>query len=239
MSSALQVLIESFRVLRERPVIFLPKLFSTFLSSLMLVWLLEYLPKTGEASVTTAVLPFIFLIALGFVGVSASLMVASMVKHSRKEALLKQASRDVLERWKVLFSTTLAVTAVSFLISFPAVLGVLFYRFTGNIFVIAAGAILSMCMILFLSFASYFLPVTLLEKDSLVKGFSASLGESRQNSREVTALLLFSLLLLGVAFLSTGSLEALGYAGFVVGRLVSAVINTYFFVISPTYYLEN
>ncbi len=240
MSSAIKVLVESFRTLKERPVIFLPKLFSTFLSSLMLVWLLEYFPATAPtASLSVAVTPFVFLIVLGFVGVAASLMVASMVKNNEKGNLLGQALTDVSHRSKTLFLTTIAVVVISFLTAFPAVIGVLSYQFTGNILALSGGILLSLTSVLFLSFASYFLPITLLEKDSLTKGFSASLGESRNNSREVTALLLFSLVLLIVAFISTGTLEKLGYVGFIAGRMISATVNTYFFVVSPTYYLES
>ncbi len=239
MASTVQVLLESFRTLREKPVIFLPKLFSTFLSSLTMVWLLEYFPTSSNASASTAALPFVFLILLGFVGVAASMMVASMVKYSGETDILKKSAEDVFRRSKTVLSTTLAVVLLSFLISFPAVIGLVMYQFSGGIIAAIAGITLSFLLAVFFSFASYFLPITLLEKDSLKKGFSASMAESRNNSREVTVLLLFSIALLGVAFASTGTLEKLGYAGFLAGRMVSAVINTYFFVVSPTYYLED
>ena len=52
-------------------------------------------------------------------------------------------------------------------------------------------------------------------------------------------LLIFTFVLLGAAAATTGVLEIIGAAGFILGRVLSSIISTYTVTLSPKYYLEK
>ncbi|MFB6147440.1 MAG: hypothetical protein ABEJ66_01010, partial [Candidatus Nanohaloarchaea archaeon] len=81
---------------------------------------------------------------------------------------------------------------------------------------------------------------SLLEKGSVGRGFRDSARTSMENSREVVPLTLLSFALLAAASLTPDAgMKLLGYAGFLTMRLVSGIVTTYIFVVSPNYYLRS
>lgn len=225
------ILVKSFQILYQEPQLFLPKLVSTFLSS---VWLIGFV--SGYLSMTQLLVSFPFIAGLG---VFVSLMVASMVKNQDTEQLLRKGFSDALGRWKSILPTTLFLIFAGFVTAIPLSIGLAYFISQGSNLVLLAGALLSLLLVLGIGFLSYFLPITLLEKDSFRSSFSKSVQSSKRNSGTVIGLTLFSLILLSLAFTSGEYLQTLGYIGFVAGRLVATTVNTYLFVISPSYYLEQ
>lgn len=210
---------------------FLPKLVSTGLSS---IWILGFIE--GQLPYLTAVL-LMPLIAL--VGVFVSLMVASMVKNQDSMDILRKGFFEALSRWRMILLTAVFFIVIGFITAIPLSLGVFHFAETGSRLFLITGLVISLSLIAGIGFFSYFLPITLLEKDSFISGFGRSVESTWNNSREVALLSLFSFGLLALAFGSSSYLRALGYIGFLLGRGISTVVNTYLFVISPSYYLEN
>lgn len=231
MSKASEILFESFRLLWEEPKLFLPKLVSTFLSS---VWILAAL--LGQLSTTQLLVSFPFIMVLG---VFVSLMVASMVKNRKSNQILKEGFLEASRNWKTIIPTAFFFLVTGFVMSIPLAIGLAYFVQLGNTLMLVAGSVLSLLFIVVIGFLSYFLPITLLEKGSFVSGFRKSMQSSKRSSKTVTALTLFSMVLLGLAFASSEYLQTLGYIGFLVGRLLATTVNTYLFVVSPSYYLEK
>lgn len=231
MSDVSETLFNSFRLLWNEPRLFLPKLISTFLSS---IWVVGAVSNRLTQVQMLVSLPFILIL-----GVFVSLMVASMVKNRDSENILTEAFREALNSWKVVISTSLFFLITSFLLVIPLSIGLIYFITAGNLYALLAGSSLTLLLMLVLSFYSYFLPITLLEKKSFLSGFRKSVEGSRKSSRSVIGLTMFSFLLLFMAFLSGEYLQSLGYAGFIVGRLLATTVNTYLFVVSPSYYLNQ
>lgn len=227
-SGLVQVLRDSLEMLRDRPVFFVPKVFSTSLSSL---WLLGLVEGIGPLSFYLVSTPLVV-----FTGVFVSVMLAGMVKN---DASLETGFREAAASLGNVLKASLFFLTAVFLVSLPASLGVAYYMLSGSLVMMLAGFSASVLLLAGLTFAVYFLPVTLLEQESLMDSYLESRKKSVGNYREVAFLTVFSFTLFGLAFLSQGWLEGLGYAGFVTGRLVSAVVTTYVFVVSPRYYVEN
>lgn len=224
------VLQESFSLLKERPALFAPRLISTGIST---VWFLSFFESLGNPFIYFLTMPFIVLL-----GVFVSMMLADMVKIQDEPEFLRRSFMSTAGRWKKLLGTTVFFLMVSFVLSLPGSAGFILFSYTGNP-IWLVGILLSFLLTMILSFAIYFLPISLVEKSGLAESFRDSAETSFQNSREVTLLLLVSVGLLGMATLSQGVLEGLGYAGFAASRLLSAVMTTYLFVVSPTYYMKN
>lgn len=224
------VLKESLAMLRQKPRLFLPRFISTGIST---VWFLGFFESLGNPFMYILTMPFIVLL-----GVFVSMMLADMVKIRDEPGFLKKSFMSTVGRWKKLAGTTMFFLATSFVMSLPASLGFIAFSYTGNP-IWLLGVAVSFLAVILLSFVVYFLPISLVEKTGIVESFTDSARTSFQNSREVTFLLLISLGLLGIATVSQGALEGLGYAGFVASRLLSAVMTTYLFVVSPAYYMKN
>lgn len=225
-----KILLESLKTLKSRPSIFLPRLISTGLSTL---WFLGFLEMMGSYSFYLATMPLILVL-----GVFVSVMLAEMVKVKDEPDMLKKSFYLTLGKWKRVIAASVFFLVTSFLISLPSSLGLIAFSYTGNL-IFLLGVLASFLLIMGVSFAMYFLPVSLVEHRGIMKSFKDSARTSYSNSREVSFLLLLSLVLLGFAFLSQGIMENLGYIGFAFSRLTSAVATTYLFVVSPEYYLEE
>mgnify|MGYP006291021771 CR=1 FL=1 len=172
-------------------------------------------------------------------GVFVSLMVASMVKNRGSEKILRKGFYEASGSWKSILPGALFFLVTGFVVVIPLGIGLTFYLQFGNIIVLMSGVIVSLGMIIGISFYSYFLPITMLEKKSFSSGLKESIQSSRKSSKTVLSLTLFSITLLVIAFTSSEYLQALGYVGFLVGRLLATTVNTYLFVVSPSYYLSQ
>ncbi|MFB6144992.1 MAG: hypothetical protein ABEJ99_00630 [Candidatus Nanohaloarchaea archaeon] len=226
-----KVLVDSFRMLYRRPKIFAPKIVSMAMSSTLLIL---FLSSRIDYFTMLVLLPI-----LGMVGLFASVMVAYMVKEEGQDNILKNSFYAALSRWKPAAAVSIVILVIGFVTAIPLTFALFYYAETGSVLAVTVGVVIAVAAVLLAGFASYFLPITLLEENSLKGSILDSFRTSRENSKEVTLLLLVSLILLGVAFASDSYLQVLGYAGFIVGRVISTVVNTYLFVVSPTFYLEN
>ena len=231
MSETSEILAKSFKLLRAEPRLFLPKLASTFLSS---IWLLSFASKQISTTQALVSLPIISLL-----GVFVSLMVASMVKNKESDNILKIGFLEALRNWRKILITSLIFILIVFLITLPFSIGFALYIRSGNVIALSIGFITTLLLIVALGFLSYFLPITLLEYNSVFGGFKESMRTSTKSSKTVLALTFFSIVVFLFAYGSSKSFQALGYTIFLSARLIASTVNTYLFVISPSYYLDQ
>lgn len=237
MSSVLKVMEESFDLLLEEPRLFVPKIFSTLTASIFMILLLDKMVSSPAVSPVEVSLMFAGLLAISVLGVYSSMMLSSMVKSDERS--LFTAFMDVRSRLRNVLYTAAGFLLLGTSISILPVAGYLSYLTYGEAFILLIPGLLFLAAVMAVSYASYFLPITLLERKGVRSAVSDSFRTSEENRNIVIGLLLFSLALIAVAMLSTGYLEKLGYAGFVAGRLVSSIVNTYIFTVSPAYYIES
>lgn len=216
----------------DRPRMFIPKLVSTAVGAL---WFIGLFSRTGPLSLYIVTTPFLM-----FLAIFVSVMLAAMVKQRDEQNLLKQAYHDAVGRWRELVFSTLAFIMLGFVLYVPFAAGVVLFYVYRSYLLLAIGAAASVLLLLALTFLVYFFPISLLEKGSVVEGFRDSASTSIGNSSEVVGLTLLSFVLLAAAS-TTGShgMEMFGYVGFFVLRMVSGVVTTYIFVVSPEYYLSS
>lgn len=237
-----KILAESFRMLLENPRIFAPKIVSTSISTAwILSFTLMYQENLGTTGVSETGLLYLYLFSapiIGFLGVFVSVMMADIVKKPG-DVSLRRSFSNTLKRWKSLIGVSTGLLLATLLISLPASTGLASYLLTGKILHLAAGAVFTLFLTVVLSYLIFFLPITILEKEKVSKSLKNSLKASRQNSREVTLLLLLSTFLLVLGATMQGTLGNLGLAGFAASRLISAVTTTYLFTVSPKMYIED
>lgn len=216
----------SFEELKERPAYFVPRLVSTSISTFWFIYILSSF--NTEFYIVTAPL-------IVFMGLFVPVMVAYMVEN---QVGLIKSFQGTLRRTGDLLLASLAFIVLGAVTALPATIGAALLYVNGNLIAPLIGFVLSISLIIFVAFSTYFLPITLL-RNGLSGGFRKSAEFSARNQREVAALITFSFLLLIVSAVSSGVLETVGLIGFVIGRLTSAILSTYLIVVSPKYYLEK
>jgi hypothetical protein len=231
------ILRDSFRTLLDQPKMFIPRLVSTSISTL---WVLSLLGFSGAGGMSLESLNWLFYLGsaplIMFLGVFVSVMLAEMVAENPS---LRKAFSRALSKWKTLVLISGGLLISTLLIYLPVALGLTLAFISGQVFFIWLGFIVSLILLFGFSIAIFFLPVSVSEGGGLMESVLDSAKTSRTNSREVTALTLFSFLLLGVAFLMQGALQTIGVIGFVLSRFVSAVTTTYILVVSPKMYVAD
>lgn len=240
MTDIQNILYESFYLLFEKPQLFVPKVFVALISSLFIVLVVDRFMELFQLMTPFQFLGFITvaIFLMSYTALYAALMVVSMVKNDWSDGLLKKSFLDVFEESAKMLKVTLGFMFLSIGLAFFVAIGFQASVLTGSIIYLLVTSVIAFIGIMAVTFVVYFLPVTLLEDVSLGKSFKLSMNTSKDNSKEVTVLLVVSVLLLIMAVLSSGMLEKLGYIGFIVGRMISTVMNTYLFVVSPKYYEE-
>ena len=232
MADLFDILFESLSLLKERPSLFVPKVFSTLIGAFWFVGLFS-----GFGS------PLLFLVTAPLISVSgvfAAVMLAVMVKNEEEENLLKKGFFDTLGRWKDIGITVLGLSFVGVLIFVPVMFGLILFLVYGNPLFLIPGIALTLFLLTSLGFLIYFFPISLVEKGSVFSGFRDSAGKALENSPEVFLLTVLSFVLLVLASIAGETeFEVAGYVGFVVMRVISGIITTYIFVVSPKYYLSN
>ena len=238
MSDVWQVLVKSFGLLLDKPRLFVPKIFSTLTASLFLVYLISSPSTISRMNPYNAiVLMFGSLFMLSIMGVYSSMMLSVMVKSS--ETSLYRSFVAVMRKYSNVLKASAATIVAGLIISVVFTAGYGVYSVTGNMMYLVFAAVFFLFAVLIISYLGYFLPVTLVVDSSFREALGSSIESSNRNRKVVTSLLASSFLLVGLAFSSAGFLEKLGYVGFVAGRLVSSVVNTYIFTVSPTFYFEQ
>lgn len=226
-----EILIDSFKMLFTRPVLFAPRLLSSALSSLLLIFFVARYIGITELLIAFPV--------IAILGAFTPVIVASMVEKEKEKEILQKGIKDALNLWKPVIGFTLITIVLAFFASLPLSLGMTAFILTANYLYLLIGLGISLLILLAMSYTFYFVPISLVEEEKLFNGMKNAFGTSNQNSKEVLILTLFSFAIFVAASLTTGILRDIGLAVFFFGRLGSSVISTYLLVISPNYYLSE
>lgn len=233
----IKVLEDSLVLLRQRPQLFVPKITSALISS---YWIIYLFTLVEQAKLQELVLIYLLTVPLiTLLGVYVPVLTAEMIRNRDRENILRESIVRSGSYWKEIVSATFFLLSLLVLTSMPASLGILaFFRFGEFLFGVI-GIAISVTAILIMGFAIYFLPISLITQDGLLSGIKDSASTSYQNRNEVLLLMLFSFTLFGLAFTAQGLLRDLGLLAFILGRVLSATVTTYTFVVSPNYYLKQ
>jgi len=231
MENLRSVLVDSFRMMVNRPVLFVPRLVSTSFSSVVFILL-----AMGEISQQVFLLSFpVILLLGGFVPV----IVSAMVKIEG-ENILRNSIKESLKLWKQVVGLIGLIFFISLINSIPISLGMAGYIITQNIIYPVIGGIISLVILIAVTFGLYFVPISIVKRQDLFGSLKEGFNTSRQNSKEVMILTLFSLAIFIIsALLESGNPQNIGFALFFIGRITSAIVATYLLVISPQYYLSQ
>jgi len=249
---AVRVLLEALALLRARPKLFLPRIFTTLVYTAFLLYLSGSLYEVslrlqqGEVAALRGLALSLAVLTPGILAVDMLTygMYASLAEQHRRGAVsLRLAVEEALSRWRSLFAigaAALLFVGALFLLSGMALTGFVYTR--SPIFALTTIAILLLGIAAFAILFFFSVPVAVLENRGFLAALerSATLGIRRRGEVMMLNLffvvLIFVTMLIGMATQLTGAVAA-GALLFLAVRLVQAVVYTYVSVVAPTAYL--
>lgn len=242
----LEVLIESFQLLRKEPRIYVPRIFTTILYTLFLLYAADLSLRLGgalnrEMSVAQAagaspdpagvltrfqgeILFFLALFLLVFaVDMLSYGMYAKIVEdyYTERKVRLKEAFYEALGRIKTLFLLgLLLLTALGLILFAYSLLGAA-YMLTGSPVFLALAALLIIGALAFFAVAFFFsVPVAVLERTGLTEAVATSMSLGMKNKGD---LLKINFLFAGLILATLGAAMAADFKG----RLGAAAIAAF------------
>jgi hypothetical protein len=234
------VLIDSFSLLRDRPLLFLPKLAVTLIWSLY--WIVLIKMVVDPVSMTLRSLTLLFsalLITLPFRIWVMNIYFFIVQQHEQDSIDMIQATRDGFYRVPAGLAAFTAVLIVSITALLPGAILTAHGIATQQMVTAGVGIILGLVTLLTVFAFAYFIPVSVVIGDSsFLQNIWKGLQTSTENRMTVFAITLLSFALLIVTVAMGGTLSSIGIAGFLISRLAKSVISVYTLIINPELLLE-
>lgn len=233
------VLRDAFELLREKPILFVPRLILTGIWSI--VWLeLADMLGGGLPTMHDALGILVFSLALAPIQIWVYNSYIVMVKQHRNEGIdmrsgFKAGFHRLPEGIAAYFLTAL-VLAVALL---PGIILVTFGIVQMHLGYLAFGSLLLITTFVAVSTAFYFTPaVVVLGEESFMQNVRNSLHISQSTRTDVLGIVLFTFALLIATTATRGAFETIGLAGFLFGRFISATVSLYLLIVNPEFLLE-
>lgn len=227
---------DAFQLLRGRPLLFLPRLILTLASSALWILLADAVRNPFAASRTD-----LLVVAAGFLlllPVQVWVYNAYFFIVKQEGWSLREAFRAGIGRVPHGIAAVLLPVVATLLLTVPGVLLIVSGIYRGVMWHVAVGAAYAVLALIVVAIRFYFVPVAaVLGTASFRENVRAGLDAAHKHRTEVTALTLFSFLLLATTVVLEGGLRQAGLIGFVAARLISAVISVYVLVLNPEFYL--
>lgn len=235
------VLQDAFELLRERPLLFVPRLVMTGLWSVFWVMLFDQLQMLPMFSLERLLMLAVFAVVATPAQVIVFNMYFIVVQQYEDgyidliEALKKGSYR--LPQGMAAFGVIGLVIAV---LAIPGILIAMYGLFAQILVLAVLGVLLSGLATMSGLVLTYFAPVSaVIGEKSWWKNIRNGITASRNDRRAVTLITLFSFGTLIITSLLQGVLEQIGIVGFFLGRGIGAVIGVYLLLVNPERYLDQ
>lgn len=231
---------EAFDLLRDRPLLFLPRLVVLTIMSLVWLWFASLIQNPTALVIGDLYQMLAILVLMAPIQLLMYNFYFIVVDQNQDDAIdLREAfKRGVhrLPRAGIVFGLAVAIMTV---VSTPGILMVVYGWQTQFLWYVAIGLIGSMVVMLGIATLFYFTPVTVVISDQpFTQAFKTGMHRSVSNRGIVLAITLISFILLSIGTVAEGSLGTIGLIGFVGVRLVNGVISVYLLLVNPALFYE-
>lgn len=235
-----QVLVNAFTLLRQHPRVFIPRLVMTLVWSVFWVVIIGLLENPANATFRElGIVSLFFLMMLPFqIWVYNAYFL--MVKQYREDdfalvAAFKQAI------WKLPhgMAAFALIVATAIALSLPGITALIYGTVTRLPFMQALGVLMIIVAVVGVLIFSFFAPASVvLGEQSFAQNLKNGVLAAHRERREVVLITVVSFGLLFLTQLAHSRLAFLGIVGFVLGRLIAAVVSVYFLLVNPELFLH-
>jgi hypothetical protein len=235
------VLEDAFVLLRQHPRIFLPRLVMTLVWSAF--WIVIIRLVQNPLAITfreLAAITLLFLIMLPFQIWVYNAYFILVKQHKEGDFRLVDSFKQGLRKLPEGIAAFALILAAAIAVSLPGIVSFAFGTVRHIPFLQALGVLLMVSGVLAVLVLSFFTPAAVVIgeqtfMDNLERGVMAAHNERR----EVIIITVLSFVILVLTQFVHSSLATLGVIGFIVGRLVAAVVSVYFLLVNPELFLQT
>ncbi len=261
MSSLIEVLKNSFIVLKKQPKLFFPKIFLALVWGLMLLFAMNLLKKMQVINLLSSleektfllnkifpeavfllVLSFIFFVFDSVINSAYPLMIQNYL--NKKSISVSVSIKEVLKNFTKIVVPVLFAFILSMIILVPFITFFSFSFVQNNLFFSVLSGLVILIAVFIVTVLFYFIyPVAAIEKKGLSSVFNA-VKKSFKNIKEASfgtfiALILSLISAFIVSFAETELISILALIVFAVLRIITAVLATYSMVLNPLLYFKE
>lgn len=232
------VLTAAATLLRTRPVLFLPRLALTAVTSIF--WLLLIDAVRTPRPEAMLLLLVLFLATVPFQVWIFNAYIFIVRQYHEDTINLRAAFHAATTKLVEGTAAALLIMAAGILVMLPVSAVLVYGLATTNLTAIVIAAVLLLTAIFLIAVHAYFVPVTVVLG---TRSFSSNLwhgvSSSREHRRPVTLLAFVSFTILAATLLVEGWMQQIGIIGFLTGRFMTAVVSVYLMILNPELYLEH
>ena len=236
----INVVRNSFSLLRKKPQIFLPKV------ALNLVWSIIWLTVATTLKQPTSFTPRHYLILGGFILVLTPVNIwifnsyVFLVRQFREKRFsMRKAFRKGLRKMPQSLSSMAITSILTLLVSIPGILITLHGISSDSSFITLSGYILTGISVTSVFISFYLVPASVITgKDSFRKNFRNGFQASVEMRQETAMLAIITILLLVSTVFLEGFLRNIGIVGYLGFRMVYGVVNVYILLLNPSLLMD-
>lgn len=234
------VLVDSFSLLRDQPLLFLPKLVVTLIWSLYWIMLLKMVVNPASITLQSVALLLIALLVTLPVRIWVMNMYFFIVQQHEHDGIdMSRAARDGFYRIPAGLAAFLSILIVSTTALLPGALLTAYGIAVDSVMIAIIGFLIGIVTLLIVFAFAYFVPASVVIGDrSFFQNMRTGLQTSTQNRKTVFLVTIISFILLIVTLAMGGTLSDIGIAGFIVSRLIKSVLSVYNLIINPELLLD-
>ncbi|MFB6088506.1 MAG: hypothetical protein ABEK36_01880 [Candidatus Aenigmatarchaeota archaeon] len=237
---------ESLFFLKKYPKFFVPSMISITIWTGFYILLLDTLTSitlTNYVNTVSGSLSSLLLLILLFSPISVLIyaMYPTLVKdyEEKKSFSFKKAIRIAFQRFPQIFaSMVLPSLFISFMAS-PFVALIIWGYIQESMYLSILGGIVTLIIFVVFTVMFYFAPTSIILKgDNVSDSFRKSWDMGKKNFSELSLIIILSLVILLIGYSIPNKLKLVGMSGFIIGRYLEGILETYLKVINPNIYLD-
>ncbi|MFB6076292.1 MAG: hypothetical protein ABEK17_04060 [Candidatus Aenigmatarchaeota archaeon] len=237
---------ESLLFLKKYPKFFIPSMISITIWTGFYILLLDTLTSITLTNyvdtVSNSLSPLLLLIVLfSPISVLIYAMYPTMVKdyEEKKSFSFRKAIEIAFQKFPKIFVTmVLPSLFISFMAS-PFVALIILGSIQGNTYLAILGGIITFIIFVVFTVMFYFAPTSIILKGNNVSdSFRKSWDIGKKNFSELSLIVILSLIILLMGYFIPNKLKIIGISGFIIGRYLEGILETYLKVINPNIYLD-
>jgi hypothetical protein len=252
-----RVLVDSLRLLYDKPLVFVPRLITTAIYSVVMLYLMKIALSVNEAvevsdpaalraigvrlGVLALSIPFVYFIDI----ISYAMYPRIVADHQAGRKIdLKGALADSLLAWRIIIILGLALFAFAFVAAVMVFPGYYIFLSTGSLLLFIPSLLLALAAVIAFAIVMFFVvPSAILDGHGVIESFRQSMELGLKNKVDLLKINLLFVLLLALtmvmgANMDFGTVASVVSAGiFILVRLLEALVYTYLSVTNPMAYL--
>jgi len=228
-------LIAAFKLLRDRPILFIPKIVISTLWSFLWIYLLQHATTpTGLQSLPAGLL-LAAVVGLSFLQIWVYNSYFAIVEQYHADDIrLLTAFKQGLSTMPRGIAVFILLIFISTILAFPGLLIAAIGQLTGDFVLYLTGLGIAIVILLIVTIAFYFVPVSVILGDnSFLQDIKTGFAASTSNLQDVSIISIASFGVLILTGFLEGFAETAGTVSFFLLRYINSIVGVYLLIVNP------